>query len=198
MAVPRREYKGIEQTKSTLVSVLERFFKTPEIYAFVASRDFSNIKVVTEFPFDASSYPAITVGSESSTVNFIDIRATNYVGLITDPETNEELYERYGGVNEISFIVEVGCLSTIERQNLSDIVSAFFTFLFRDALNQIGIQVRNVSVTGTSEQPLDQEPNMAYFSSITVSTWCDWYADVPITETVERVNVLINQCLTGC
>lgn len=198
MAVPRREYRGVEEIKSTLITVLERFFKSPAIYEFVSKRDFSQVKVVTEFPYEASSYPAITVTGEAGDAAFVDIRSTNYVGLIYDSETGEELFERYGGVNNLSFNIEIGCLSTVERQQLTDTISAFFTFLFRDALNQIGIQIRTVSLSGTSEQPLDQEPNMAYFSGVTISTWCDWYADVPISEKIEGVDVLINQCISGC
>lgn len=127
--------------------------------------------------------PAILISMSSST-NY-EWNTSQIQGEMRDINGNA-IAQTFGGGVDGSYNVMIAAESTIEREELTDLVFLIFTYLSRSVLLNRGVLVRKISVGGDQEEPYSND--YIYTSNITLETYTEWGELVGV-DTIEKVIV---------
>ncbi len=95
----------------------------------------------------------------------------------TDPNF---ISERFGGLYNISLTFDVGALSTIERDEISDMIERFLVENKYDLYNSYGISLLSWSKGGNTQEP-HLTNDYLYKSNISTEALVEWHEDRGIT-----------------
>lgn len=147
------------------------------------------------FRYDKRYLPSITVRQTSGryyAVSFNQEGTTRYrVDLVTDGYGHRSLvkvptHKVFAGGWDQTFEVLVAAESTLDREELSDIVSSYLIGVARQPLQDAGLFVRTVSYGGEREE--DWANDKIYMQPITVETFSEWRREIPLDSIVETIN----------
>lgn len=205
---------AVTQGKNLLIDSLREHFKQDTIYrygtdafGFPLTPDLTDLPPDIEetrttrifigdiFRYDKKYLPSITVRQTSGryyAVSFNQEGTTRYrVDLVTDGYGNRSLvkvptHKVFAGGWDQTFEVIVAAESTLDREELSDIVSSYLIGVARQPLLDAGLFVKTVAYGGEREE--DWANDKIYIQSITVETFSEWRREIPLDSLVETIN----------
>ena len=159
--------------KDTFKVLIERALKDTQAYKFYPqARDYSNTFVTVSFPYERADFPVVTVDSLPGSSITSDYQF--FVRDLYDPYGNIT-GERYGSIVESSLNINVYAKSTIERDEMADIIGYNILHSKRKALESEGIIIQNISTNSQSEEEFGTDK--IYSLSIEVKLYSHWYSD---------------------
>jgi len=147
------------------------------------------------FRYDKRYLPSITVRQTSGryyAISFNQEGTTRYrVDLVVDGYGNRSLvkvptHKVFAGGWDQTFEVLIAAESTLDREELSDIVSSYLIGVARQPLLDAGLFIRTVSYGGEREE--DWANDKIYIQPITVETFSEWKREIPLDSVVETIN----------
>jgi len=205
---------AVAQGKNLLIDSLREHFKQDTIYrygtdafGFPLTPDLTDLPPDIEetrttrifigdiFRYDKRYLPSITIRQTSGryyAVSFNQEGTTRYrVDLVLDGYGNRSLikiptHRVYAGGWDQTFEVLIAAESTLDREELSDIVSSYLIGVARQPLQDAGLFVRTVSYGGEREE--DWANDKIYMQPITVETFSEWRREIPLDSLVETIN----------
>lgn len=205
---------AVGQGKNLLIDSLREHFKQDTIYRYstdafgfpltpdltdlppdVEETRTSRIFIGDIFRYDKRYLPSITVRQTSGryyAVSFNQEGTTRYrVDLVLDGYGNRSLvkvptHKVYAGGWDQTLEVTVAAESTLDREELSDIVSSYLIGVARQPLHEAGLFIKTVSYGGEREE--DWANDKIYIQPITVETFSEWRREIPIENLVETIN----------
>src|SRR5690606_35457341 len=130
--------------KDTFKRLIEVAFKDVQVYQFYPhSVDYSKIFVTVSFPYEQVDFPLVVVDSLPGTDVIGDFQ--NFVQDLFDAFGNT-IGERYGGIIESNLTVTVYAKSTLERDEIADLVNLNVFQGKRRALESQGIVIQQVGI----------------------------------------------------
>jgi len=147
------------------------------------------------FRYDKRYLPSITIRQTSGryyAVSFNQEGTTRYrVDLVVDGYGNRSLvkvptHKVFAGGWDQTFEVLIAAESTMDREELSDIVSSYLIGVARPQLLDAGLFVKTVSYGGEREE--DWANDKIYMQPITVETFSEWRREIPLDSLVETIN----------
>jgi hypothetical protein len=211
------------QGKNLLIDTLRENFKQDTIYryntdafGFPLTPDLTDLPPDIEeartthifigdiFRYDKRYLPSITVrqtGGRYYAVSFNQEGTTRYrVDLVLDGYGNRSLikvptHKVFAGGWDQTFDVLIAAESTLDREELSDIVSSHLIGVARQPLQEAGLFVKTVSYGGEKED--DWANEKIYMQSITVETFSEWRREIPLDNLVETINFCFEWGILG-
>jgi hypothetical protein len=158
------------------------------------------------FRYDKRYWPSISVRYSSGRTYHVSMNQ-NY----TTKYRLDTVLDGYGGVSQIhvpthhvvvgawdqSFDITIAAESIPDREELVDIVSAFFIAKTRQNSYESGLFIKNVSIGAEREEDWGNEK--VYLQSITLETYSEWRREIPISAAniVEIINFCFNYNLSS-
>jgi hypothetical protein len=214
---------AVAQGKNLLIDSLREHFKQDTIYrystdafGFPLTPDLTDLPPDVEearttrifvgdiFRYDKRYLPSITVRQTSGryyAVSFNQEGTTRYrVDLVLDGYGNRSLikvptHKVFAGGWDQTFEITVAAESTLDREELSDIVSSYLIGVARQPLQESGLFVKTVSYGGEREE--DWANDKIYIQPITVETFSEWRREIPLDSVVETINFCFNFGILG-
>ena len=205
---------AVTQGKNLLIDSLREHFKQDTIYRYstdafgfpltpdltdlppdIGETRTTRIFIGDIFRYDKRYLPSITVRQTSGryyAVSFNQEGTTRYrVDLVLDGYGNRSLikvptHKVYAGGWDQTFEVTIAAESTLDREELSDIVSSYLIGVARQPLQEAGLFVKTVSHGGEREE--DWANDKVYVQPVTVETFSEWRREIPIDGIVEFIN----------
>src|SRR5580698_2173167 len=147
------------------------------------------------YRYDSIFYPAILV--KSGGTRYVPISINRNQGEIkydkkiyTDGYGNETIVRTpvsflTAGAWEGSIMVDIMTRSLRARDDLVELVGMCFTEVHFEALHQIGIIVKPISVSGTSET--DDRNDKLFRQTLTLDIRTEWVRRIPIGNTIDAI-----------
>jgi hypothetical protein len=214
---------AVVQGKNLLIDTLRENFKQDIIYryktdafGFPLTPDLTDLPADIEetrttrifigdiFRYDKRYLPSITIRQTSGryyAVSFNQEGTTRYrVDLVLDGYGNRSLikvptHKVFAGGWDQTFDVLIAAESTLDREELSDIVSSYLIGVARQPLQEAGLFVKTVSYGGEKED--DWANEKIYMQSITVETFSEWRREIPLDNLVETINFCFEWGILG-
>lgn len=214
---------AVAQGKNLLIDSLREHFKQDTIYRYSTDAfGFPLVPDLTDLPpdveetrttrifvgdifrYDKRYLPSITVRQTSGryyAVSFNQEGTTRYrVDLVLDGYGNRSLikvptHKVFAGGWDQTFEITVAAESTLDREELSDIVSSYLIGVARQPLQESGLFVKTVSYGGEREE--DWANDKIYIQPITVETFSEWRREIPLDSVVETINFCFNFGILG-
>jgi hypothetical protein len=214
---------AVAQGKNLLIDSLREHFKQDTIYrygtdafGFPLTPDLTDLPPDIEetrttrifvgdiFRYDKRYLPSITVRQTSGryyAVSFNQEGTTRYrVDLVLDGYGNRSLikvptHKVFAGGWDQTFEITVAAESTLDREELSDIVSSYLIGVARQPLQESGLFVKTVSYGGEREE--DWANDKIYMQPVTVETFSEWRREIPLDNLVETINFCFDFGILG-
>jgi len=147
------------------------------------------------YRYNSIFYPAILVKSGGS--RYVPISINRNQGeiryersLLVDGYGNETVITRpthlvTAGAWEGTIIVDVMTRSLRSRDDLAQLVGMCFTEVHFDTLHEIGIVVKPISISGTSET--DDRNDKLFRQTLTLDIRTEWRREIPIVNTIDAI-----------
>ena len=147
------------------------------------------------YRYDSIFYPAILV--KSGGTRYVPISINRNQGeikyskiLFTDGYGNETIVQKpesflTAGAWEGSIIVDVMTRSLRARDDLVELIGMCFTEIHFETLHQIGIIVKPISVSGTTET--DDRNDKLFRQTLTLDIRTEWKREIPIGNTIDAI-----------
>ncbi len=147
------------------------------------------------YRYDGIFYPAILV--KSGGTRYVPISINRDQGMIkydqfimTDGYGNETLVRKpialiTSGAWEGSIIIDVMTRSLRARDDLVELIGMCFTEIHFDTLHDIGIIVKPIQVSGTSES--DDRNDKLFRQTLTLDIRTEWRREIPIANTIDAI-----------
>jgi hypothetical protein len=147
------------------------------------------------YRYDIIDYPAILVKSGGS--RYIPISINRNQGeisyskmLFTDGYGNETAVYKpvalvTNGAWEGSIIIDVMTRSLRSRDDLVELIGMCFTEVHFDTLHDIGIVVKPINISGTSET--DDRNDKLFRQTLTLDIRTEWRREIPIENTIDVI-----------
>jgi hypothetical protein len=147
------------------------------------------------YRYNGIFYPAILVKSGGTKYVPISINRNQETidynkTLMFDGYGNESLVYTpraivTAGAWEGSIIIDIMSRSLRARDDLVELVSMCFTEVFFDTLHEIGVIVKPITVSGTTES--DDRNDKLFKQSITLDIRTEWRREIPIANTIDAI-----------
>jgi hypothetical protein len=202
------------QGKNLLIDSLREYFRQDTIYRYstdafgfpltpnltdlppdIEETRTTRIFIGDIFRYDKRYLPSITIRQTSGryyAVSFNQEGTIRYrVDLVIDGYGNRSLikvptHKVFAGGWDQTFEVLVAAESTLDREELSDIVSSHLIGVARQPLQDAGLLVKTVSYGGEREE--DWANDKIYIQPISVETFSEWRREIPMDSVVETIN----------
>ena len=147
------------------------------------------------YRYDGIFYPAILV--KSGGTKSVPISINRDQGMIkydklllSDGYGNETIVRKpvallTSGAWEGSIIIDVMSRSLRARDDLAELIAMCFTEVHFDTLHDIGIIVKPISVSGTSET--DDRNDKLFRQTLTLDIRTEWRREIPIANTIDAI-----------
>jgi hypothetical protein len=214
---------AVAQGKNLLIDSLREFFKKDVIYrystdafGFPLTPDLTDLPPNMEeqrttrifigdtFRYDVRYFPSVTIrqtGGRYYAVSFNQEGTYKYrVDLVVDGYGNRSFikvptHKVFAGGWDQTFDILIAAESTMDREELSDIISSHLIGVERMSLQNSGIFIKNISLSGEREE--DFANDKIYMQSISIETFSEWRREIPIESIVERINFCFEFGLLG-
>lgn len=213
---------AITHSKNILIDVLRDHFKQDTMYRYVQdpygfplTPDLTDsdpyidntcttrIYIGDIFRYDKRFWPAIVIRHSSGRyfpISFNQNQTTRYrMDLVLDGYDRSFVrvptHQVFAGGWDQTFELQIASESTIDREELTDIVSLFLIATSRQALHDGGLFIKNVSMGAEREEQWGND--YVYLQSINVETFSEWRIEVPINNLIEGINFCFNFQLFG-
>ncbi len=155
----------------------------------------TRIYIGENYRYDGIFYPAILVKSGGS--RYVPISINRNQGeisyskvLFSDGYGNETTVFKpvslvTNGAWEGSIIVDVMSRSLRARDDLVELIGMCFTEVHFDTLHDIGITVKPISISGTSET--DDRNDKLFRQTLTLDIRTEWRREIPIENTIDAI-----------
>jgi ssDNA-specific exonuclease RecJ len=160
----------------------------------------SRIYIGDVFRYDKRYFPAITVRHASAKYYPISFNQnffnTKYrMDLVIDgygerSYVRTPTYHTIVGAWEQTFDIQIATEAIPDREELSDLVSAFMIGVARQELGESGLGIKSVSISGEREE--EYANDKIYLQTISVETFSEWKREIPIDSIMEMVNFCFN------
>jgi hypothetical protein len=130
-----------------------------------------------------SRYVPISINRDQGTISFSKILFTDGYGNQTTVYKPAAIVTN--GAWEGSIIVDVMTRSLRARDDLVELISMCFTDVHFDTLHDIGIVVKPITVSGTSET--DDRNDKLFRQTLTLDIRTEWKRAIPIENTVDAI-----------
>ena len=169
---------AIRHAKDVFVTFLRLYFENPRHYRNKLPRQISDeLFKTTVFtaaePEELRSLPMVIITAASG--NIVTAGLGDMGTEIRDVRTGAVVAYRYEGFYELSFNIDVGCRTPLEREVLADLVAKAIRFDLRRFMQNNGILVKDLSYAG--ESVVDYNSDKIYTSQLRVNTWSSWVED---------------------
>lgn len=209
--------------KNLLIDALREYFRQDTFYRFTTDAfGFPLTPDLTELPpdiqeerttriyigdvyrFDKRFWPAIVVRHSSGKyrpVSFNQNQTSKYrLDMVLDGYGNRSFvrvptHRVVAGAWDQSFEVQIASESTMDREELTDIVSSFLIGTARQELYEGGLFIRSVSMGAEREEDWGNEK--VYIQSINIEAYSEWRREIPIDSIVEGLNFCFSYGLLG-
>lgn len=166
----------------------------------IQERRTSRIYIGDVFRYDKRYFPSLTVRHSSAKYYPISFNQnffnTKYrMDLVMDGY-GERSYVRTPthhtvcGAWEQTFDIQIAAESIPDREELSDLVSAFMIGVARQELGDSGLGIKTVNIGGEREE--DYANDKIYMQTVSVETFSEWKREIPIDSVVEMINFCFN------
>lgn len=156
----------------------------------------SRIYIGDVFRYDKRYFPSLTVRHSSAKYFPISFNQnyfnTKYrLDLVIDGY-GERSYVRtpthhtISGAWEQTFDIQIATEAIPDREELSDLVSAFMIGVARQELGESGLGIKTVNVGAEREE--DWGNDKIYLQTVSVDTFSEWRREIPIDSVMEMVN----------
>lgn len=168
--------------KDTFKRLIQGLLQDPKSYKFYPqSTDYSKIFVTISNPYESADFPTIVIDSLPGTDVISDFQ--NFVQDLYDDWGNT-IGERYGGIIESNLQIMIYAKSTMERDELADLINLGAFHVRRKALESQGIVIMQVGIENESEEILGTDK--IYSVTIGAKLYSHWYID-SIYENIESI-----------
>ncbi len=169
---------AIRHAKDVFVTFLRLYFQNPRHYRNKLPKQISDeLFTTTVFsaaePEDLRSLPMVIITAASG--NLVTAGLGDMGTEIRDARTGAIVAYRYEGFYELSFNIDVGCRTPLEREVLADLVAKAIRFDLRRFMQNNGVLVKDLSYAG--EAVVDYNSDKIYTSQLRVNTWSSWVED---------------------
>jgi hypothetical protein len=130
-----------------------------------------------------SRYVPISINRDQGTISFSKILFTDGYGNQTTVYKPAAIVTN--GAWEGSIIVDIMTRSLRARDDLVELISMCFTDVHFDTLHDIGIVVKPITVSGTSET--DDRNDKLFRQTLTLDIRTEWKRAIPIENTVDAI-----------
>jgi hypothetical protein len=205
----------VSQGKNLIIDALREYFKKDTFYRYeenawgfpmtpnltdlppdIQERRTSRIYIGDIFRFEKRFYPSVTVRHSSAKYYPISFNQnffnTKYrLDLVIDGY-GERSYVRTPthhticGAWDQTFEIIIATDAIPDREELSDIISAFMIGVARQELSESGLGIKTVSISGEREE--DYANDKIYLQTISIETYSEWRREIPIDSIVEMIN----------
>lgn len=185
-------YQITKAVKTQLIMALREAFQRSTNYFFsdddeqtrIFIGDTYSYGIVFENTQQPMKYlPALLVGMNSS--NSFEYSTSQIQGMVYD-ENGQQQAQSFGGGIDGSYTITIAAESTLEREELTDLVFMIFNYVARSDLLNRGVLVRKVSIGGESEEPYGND--YIYIGTITLETFTEW-GDFVTADRIEKIFV---------
>ena len=147
------------------------------------------------YRYDGIFYPAILIKSGGS--KYVPISINRNQGtvkydriLMVDGYGNETVVSKpislvTAGAWEGSIIIDVMSRSLRARDDLVERVAMCLTEIDFESMHQIGVVVKPISISGTSET--DDRNDKLFRQSFTLEIRTEWYREIPVKNTIDAI-----------
>jgi hypothetical protein len=101
----------------------------------------------------------------------------------------------YAGGWDQTFEILIAAESTLDREELSDLVASYLIGVARQPLQEAGLFVKTASYGGEREE--DFANDKIYIQPITIETFSEYRREIPINDLVEIINFCFNFGVLG-
>jgi len=152
------------------------------------------------YRYNGIFYPAILVKSGGS--KYVPISINRNEGtikyerlLLVDGYGNQTVVTKpvalvTAGAWQGTIIIDIMSRSLRARDDLAEQVGMCFTEVNFEALHQIGVIVKPISISGTSET--DDRNDKLFRQTITLEIRTEWRREIPIVNTIDAINFTAN------
>jgi hypothetical protein len=205
---------SVSQGKNILIDALREYFRQDTLYRYttdafgfpltpdltemspdIQDERTTRIYIGDIFRYDKRYWPAIVIRYASGRTYHLSInqnQTTKYrLDLVVDGYGGRSYirvptHKVIAGAWEQNFEVIIAAESIPDREELTDITSAFLIGKARQESYEAGLFIRNVSVGAEREE--DWGNDKVFLQNITVETFSEWRREIPISNLLETIN----------
>ncbi len=183
-------YQLTKSVKTQLIMSLREAFQRSTNYFFSDDDEETRIFIGDVYTYGVTFentqqpmkyLPALLVSMNSSTS--FEYSPSQIQGMMYDEE-GKQLAQSFGGGIEGSYTITIAAESTLEREELTDLVFMIFNYVSRSDLLNRGVLVRKVSVGGESEEPYGND--YIYIGTVTLETLTEW-GELVSADRIEKI-----------
>jgi len=205
----------VSQGKNLIIDSLREYFQKDTFYRYemdawgfpmtpnvtdlppdIQEKRTSRIYIGDVFRYDKRFFPSITVKHSSAKYYPISFNQnffnTKYRMDMVIDGYGERSYIRTPthhticGAWDQTFDIQIATESVPDREELSDLVSAFMIGVARQELGESGLGIKSVSVGGEREEAWGNEN--VYMQTVSVETFSEFRREIPISGILEMIN----------
>jgi hypothetical protein len=167
---------------------------TPVEYKYSDVEEDSNIAIYREFPKRIMKYPCLVVESEAADAKMMSL-GEEEVKENRD-ESNNLLSVVYGGGLTIPITITILAKTTTDRERITDLVTIFLRYLFRNKFYQYGFNYTHVSIGGERQEDIDNET--IFTNTVTTNMYTEYEntLDASYFQTINKLTIDIDIPLT--
>lgn len=192
-----------------VVEFLRQAFARHPIYTYVPREDsfgpdfgLTQIVIVDKYTEDALFLPTVTMAIDSVQTQWIQFSQSPFLtvlkmqmnpdGSIKRDDKGDAIpshYEYVGAYNS-SITLQVNAGSTLEREELVNLLHIILAESGRDTLYMRGVFVKSVNVGGQSE--VEYRNDYIFQQTVTIDAYSEWRRIIPVGETLEAIGMTMN------
>lgn len=185
------EIKALKRTKDLLIYFLRVYFENKKNYeclipSQVNADYYQQTRIFDTEPEDLRGFPVIIISGSNGTM--ITSALGDMAQEVYDPHTGELIAYKYGGIYDFNITIEIGCINTIDREIISDLVAKALRYYLRRKIEASGVIIKTMQYGG--ETTVQYDSKKIYVSTINLSTWSEWYDDIKLLP-IDNVDIEI-------
>jgi len=203
---------SIVHPKNLLIDTLRHYFSQDDTYTYRSDeygfplvRDLTDTDLDTElstellisdtYRYEAKFFPAIIVknsGGSYKPISFNQNQTIRYrKDLLVDDfggkkEISVPTHKVYAGAWDTNFDISVYSESPVELEELVELVNMILQYRSWRDLRANGLFIKSLSFSGENAEQYAND--FVYSQSITLNARCEWRAEIPLENLIERVN----------
>ncbi|MFW6015078.1 MAG: hypothetical protein ACOCRK_01420 [bacterium] len=172
------QWRALKSTKDIIISHLKMYLNNEDNYKHVvpSQLDVEDIKSADVFdvePEELRQFPMVIITGGNG--NMVTSGLGDMAHEKYDPSTLELIAYRYGGIYQFNLTIDIVTKSTLMREFMSDLITKALRFDIRRQMESKGVLVTSMNYNGETSGTYDS--NHIYLTSISLSTWSEWYED---------------------
>lgn len=188
---------AVRHAKDVLITFLRLYFENPKHYrlklpAQISDELFKGTVFYDAEPEELRSLPAVIITNASG--NMVTAGLGDMGSEIRDARTGAVLAYRYQGFYELTFNIDVGCRSPLEREVLADLVAKALRFDLRRFIQNNGVLIKDLSYGG--EGAVDYDSDKIYTSQLRLNTWSNWVEDRELLD-IDEFDIKVSMRAAG-